>query len=185
MEMWTQEAVDWIKSIRSKGRLLDLSSRDEVGRMLGFMWQVMRATEPLLELAISKSNGKLKEYFAKHLAEEKGHADWLLDDLQFQRPPFNPLAAAMAGSQYYLLNHEVPQAFLGYMLVLETPMLTVEQLEELEAMHGSRLFRCLRHHVQVDPAHNRDLREEIHFHREHSDLIHLNAGQTAYYLTMY
>lgn len=124
--------------------------------------QFMRASESLLGEAIARSEpGHLRDYFNRHLDEEQGHVGWLLEDLEGEELPPHPLPAAMAGTQYYLINHVHPMSLLGYMLALETPT-PISKVEEWEAAYGEKLCRTVRYHAVHDQAHHQDLLMLIH-----------------------
>jgi len=97
---------------------------------------VIRSSVPLMQAAAVACEKRLDSdpvaegmlaYFRKHIPEETGHDDWVLDDLEalgFRRedvlkriPP--PSAAALAGAQYYWIRHVHPVALLGFIAVLE------------------------------------------------------------------
>lgn len=177
-----------IQTIRARGRQLDYSDRDEVVSVLCFLWQIIRASERLLETAITEAGvhecPELMRYYAKHLEEERHHAEWLLEDLGGKKV-YSPLAAALAGTQYYLIQHEHPAALLGYMLALESQTLPLHFVAGMEALHGKELLRTLRLHSEEDPGHRDDLLRVIDAHPKHAGLIAFNAAQTAHYLAMY
>lgn len=132
-------------------------------RSMCFFYRTMVASAPLLEFAIPKSAGRLRAYYEKHLAEERGHEIMLLADLHglgVKEVPLSHAAAQIAGSQYYLIAHEDPALLLGYMLAMEKDSLTLSQVDELAVHHGSELT-ALRHHCEHDPAHKVDLLAEI------------------------
>lgn len=121
------------------------------------------ASVPLLKFAIPKCGGELREYYRKHVAEEEGHDRVLRDDLAALgitdiSPSFQ--AAKIAGSQYYLIAHESPSALLGYMLALESNVLSMFHVEQIEQAHGTKL-ESFRHHAKHDPRHAKDLRRQI------------------------
>lgn len=129
---------------------------------LCFLYSIIRASEPLLEMAIRRSDGELRDYYLRHLGEEQKHDEILLDDLMrigVMPMPYHA-AAQIAGAQYYLLAHDEPESLLGYMLALESFPLSVEEVENIEKHHGFRLD-CARVHAENDPAHSAALREQI------------------------
>lgn len=127
---------------------------------LCWFYRLMVASAPLLEFAIKHCpDNYLKEFYAKHLAEEQGHDEMLAKDLVgmgIDRIPCSMSAARLAGSQYYLIAHHHPAMLLGYMQALESESLPVSLIEELEATHGCELA-CLRHHAIHDPHHIAEL----------------------------
>jgi hypothetical protein len=130
---------------------------------LCFLHGTMRASEGLLRAAIRKGEvDDLGLYFTQHLAEESGHLEMLEEDLrrlgvrtilQF------PEAAALAGAQYYYIEHEHPALLLGYMAAMESRPPSLAYVDALEAEHGPLL--CTRHHALHDPKHAAELRAQI------------------------
>lgn len=121
------------------------------------------ASAPLLEFAIARAKGELKDYYTKHLVEERGHDEMLLEDLKglgVGSVPFNFSAALVAGSQYYLIAHEHPALLLGYMIALEREPMPMEMVKSLEVQHGASLS-ALAHHAEHDRAHLKDLVEQF------------------------
>lgn len=170
------------QTIIRSAKPVDWSDKDALVSKLSFSYQIIKASERLLTEAISElPDCRLRSYYAEHLEEEKNHADWLLEDLGFT-PAYSPLAAAIAGSQYYLIKHEHPAALLGYMAVLEGNGPTLDFINAMEVIHGRKIMRTWRHHVMADIEHHKDIQEEIKAHPEHAKLIEMNAIQTAYYL---
>jgi hypothetical protein len=126
---------------------------------LSFVYRMIVASEPLLELACTKAKGALLAYYRQHLEEERAHDEMLLDDLKRlgvgEVPRFHS-AAAVAGSQYYLLQHDDPALLLGYMRALESSSMPVATVDSLSERHGVDLT-ALRHHALHDPHHKADL----------------------------
>lgn len=127
------------------------------------VYRTIVASAPLLRFAIERSDGDLKAYYEKHLQEEVGHEDMLLDDLKrlgMEVIPLSFVAAQLAGSAYYFIEHEHPAMLLGYMHALERNSPPVELVDDLSRFHGVEL-KALRHHAQHDPGHRADLEEMI------------------------
>lgn len=165
--------------------MVDFAVREELVKSLGFSYQIIRASTNLLRVAIDRlPPSGLRTYYLKHLAEEESHAEWMLDDIG-EEPEYQPLAAAIAGTAYYLIFHAHPAALLGYMLALETPTLTEEFLEKLEQAHGKKLLRTLRIHVTEDPKHREELLRQIALYPMHEKLIARTHDQTLLYLRSY
>ena len=167
---------------------LDLLDRRVFLQNLTFIHSVIAATPKLLSVAMQESHGHLAAYFESHLEEERDHAAWLAEDLrsasiEISKVDISPEAAAMAGSQYYLLYHIDPTALLGYMAVLECFPMTEHQIDALEFAHGTKLCRTLRHHATHDIEHGADVLDEIdrltppQFNRAAQ-----NALQTSFYI---
>jgi hypothetical protein len=105
----------------------------------------------------------LREYLHGHIAEERGHDDWIAADLAASgENPGRCLApipsaevACLVGAQYYWLEHYHPATLLGYIAVLEGNPPKPELVEHLMAVTGlpGPAFRTLRAHAELDPGH--------------------------------
>lgn len=146
---------------------------------LCFMYRLVVASAPLLEFAIPRARGELREYYEKHYAEEVGHDAMLLHDLRglgIKDVPFDYTASQLAGAQYYLIAHHHPALLLGYMAVLEGSPLSSETVEQAEAAHDCELS-VLRHHSAHDPRHFAELeRVRAAMEPEVQDAIAWNAA---------
>ncbi len=138
---------------------------------------IIRASVPLMNEVLQRVSerpddplsSRLGEYVAKHLSEEEGHDEWVLDDLErlgldrshvlARMPPAS--VAALVGAQYYWLHHHHPVAFLGYVAVLEGYPAPAEDIEEMA--ERSRLpraaFSTWIKHAALDPHHSREFDE--------------------------
>src|SRR5678816_129108 len=134
----------------------------DLKKHLHFVYWLMLATEDLLEEAAKRSTGDLKAYFEMHREEERGHPEWMHEDLTRLGVDFSLdyTAAAIAGSQYYLIRQVHPAHLLGYSYVLESSPKPLPWVDELEAKHGP--LPCLRYHAVHDPDHVRGILEQIH-----------------------
>jgi pyrroloquinoline quinone (PQQ) biosynthesis protein C len=128
-----------------------------------WLYHVVKASENLLVQAAAQADAALREYFEHHLEGERGHAEWLREDLLsvgvdvLSTKPL-PIAREMVGSIYYLIFHSDPAALLGYMSVLEGQADNLARmLPELEAEHPASLLRTLKHHAVEDPRHFAEL----------------------------
>ena len=106
-------------------------------------------------------------YLERHIEEERGHDEWLLEDLEAlgvsraevrTRAPADSTARAV-GAQYYWIRHDHPVALLGYVAVVEGRPPSVAFLDEIVARTGlpSSAFRTLYRHAESDVGHGRDL----------------------------
>ncbi len=144
------------ESKRARQVPMNLSDKDQFKACLALVYRLIIASEPLLVLASARSEGSLSEYFLDHLREERGHAGMLKADLLtlgFQEIPHSLPAASIAGSQYYLINHEDPAYLLGYMAVLEGSSMSLSDVDALGKLHGQDSVRTLRLHCEKDPGH--------------------------------
>lgn len=177
-----------MRDVRATYPRIDLTRRDLFLRNLIFIHNVIRASESLLRAACKRSIGDLKAYFAEHLKEEAGHEFWLRNDIatadiDVATLPVLPEAVAMAGSQYYLINHVDPVALLGYMAVLECFPIDAASLDKLEEIHGKVLCRTLRYHAEHDISHGDDVLDQVDMLDDKQfQLVMQNAVQTALYI---
>jgi hypothetical protein len=166
---------------------------------------VIRCSVPLMKAAAERCEKILDadplapgmlEYFRKHIPEETGHDEWVLDDLQtlgYRReevlkriPP--PSAAALAGAQYYWIRHVHPVALLGFIAVLEGTPPDVKFFESTADRIGvpRRAFSNLLLHGKLDPQHRDDLDrtlDALPLTDQHHALMGVSAFQTIHLLT--
>ena len=139
---------------------------------------VIRASVPLMERALERAQtaddpaaAGLAEYLDHHIDEERGHDDWLLEDLEvlgrfpdevLTRPP-SASVAALVGAQYYWIEHYHPVALLGYIGLLEGYPPTIADVAALMARTGyeREAFRTLIRHAELDPLHRDDFDEML------------------------
>jgi hypothetical protein len=166
---------------------------------------VIRASVPLMEAARGQAekraasdavSAKLARYLDEHIAEERDHDEWLLDDLEelgvdraavLARPP-TATVAAVVGAQYYWIFHYHPVALLGYIAVLEGYPPTTELVEVIRARTGYRreAFRTLIKHAELDPGHREELDstlDNLPLTEQQSVVIGVNAMHTVQLLT--
>lgn len=143
---------------------------------LELMHGVLRASVPLMERAAARCaelgaddplSAPLAAYLRAHAEEERGHDDWLLDDLaalganpaavRAQLPP--PAVARMVGAQYYWIEHHHPVALLGYIAVLEdnAPAGWLAGHVATAAGVPDAALRTVREHADLDGGHTADL----------------------------
>jgi hypothetical protein len=179
---------EFIKSLRQIMPSLDLRDRMSFLANLIFDHQLMIASEDLLREAIAHSTGDLQDFFIDHLEDERGHAQWLEDDLagvelDVRAMPISPEAVAMAGSQHYLIRYVDACALLGYMLVLEGFSMPLGYLDEVERIHGKGLCRTLRYHAENDAVHGPAIVAQIEaLDVNRRELVKQNAVQTVFYI---
>jgi hypothetical protein len=169
-----------------------------VPALLVLCHQVMRGSVPLMACARARARAladpvclPLAAYLDEHIAEERGHDDWLLDDLAHAglsraevvaRIP-SPRTAALVGAQYYWVEHEHPVSLLGYLMVLEGHPLPPALIDEMQARSGlpAAAFRTLREHARLDPGHAGDLDgllDALPLTRAHAALLGLSLAHT-------
>lgn len=131
------------------------------------LYQVIRATTPVLEYAARASEGAMRKFYETKLREERGHDLMLMGDLRHAgilpseaigAPP-NPFIAEMVGRQYYLVDFVHASAYLGFIGLLEGFPPTAAQVDELARISGlpSATFRTARMHANVDVKHREEL----------------------------
>lgn len=136
---------------------------------------VIRASVPLMERARERARtlpgdpvaATVADYFRTHIDEERGHDEWLLEDLAslgiqreevLSRPP-SAEVAAVVGAQYYWIDHYHPVALLGYVALLEGYPPVAAEIEDLRRRTGyaPEAFRTLSLHGELDPQHGEEL----------------------------
>ncbi len=141
---------------------------------------IARATVPLLRAAVARlemlrqgdpAAPGLIDVLGHLAAEEEGHDEWLLQDLEVlgvsrqevmsRMPP--PIIASLVGAQYYWLAHHHPVAVMGYVFVTETAPPGKDDLEALIARTGlpRKAFRSLLAHSLLDQKHGADLERAL------------------------
>lgn len=167
---------------------------------------IIRASVPLMEATLeccraSKyvSDPVLKlfgDYLERHILEEGGHDEWILDDAEvlgiqrralLERIPTRT-ALQLVGSQYYWIYHYNPMAMLGYIAVLEGTPPETEFIEDVARRNKLPLeaFSSFLRHAKIDPVHRADLDlllDVLPLSKEQLGLIGLSAVQTIQYLT--
>ena len=157
---------------------------------------VIRASVPLMLSAHDRSKAMapdhvaeaLAPYLERHIEEERGHDEWVLEDLEalgidrsevLSRVPSQSVAC-MIGSQYYWTLHFHPVTLLGYLAVTEgypTPPQLIEQLVRRTGLPRSA-FRTLVEHAELDSGHGDEIDQMIDslpLLREHEEAIGLSA----------
>jgi hypothetical protein len=127
-----------------------LRGKTDVAIMLQFNYGIMLASENLLKEAGMDD------------IEERGHAEWLKEDmirLGIEIPLYDYAAATIAGAQYYYIRHVHPMVLLGYRAALECRPMSIESVNMLEKEMG--LMPCLRYHAIHDVDHGRQIIEQI------------------------
>lgn len=137
---------------------------------------VTRASVPVMEAARQQAEllapddpvaAGVASYLEHHIPEERGHDDWVLEDLEALgvgaeralRPLPSPNVAELIGSQYYWLRHYHPVTLLGHMTVMEGYPPSPEFVASLMERTGypRDAFRALRRHSYIDLEHRADL----------------------------
>jgi Iron-containing redox enzyme len=149
--------------------------RDLYPRYLVMSHGIIRASVPLMAAARDRCGAldgdpvaaAVAAYTDSHIPEERGHDEWLLEDLAtlgvdratvVSRPP-SATVAALVGAQYYWIHHVHPVALLGYVMLLEGYPPSTSTVDELRARTGydAPAFRTLLAHADLDPHHGDEL----------------------------
>lgn len=130
-----------------------------------FLYHVVVASERLLERAAERATGDLRAYFLAHLEEERGHEEWLAQDLAsigvaVKKTLIPPEAMEMVGCVYYLIEHVDPVALLGYMSAMERSP-SDDLMGRWEKEYPPSLLRTLRYHAVHDREHARGIHRMI------------------------
>jgi Iron-containing redox enzyme len=165
----------------------------------------IRASVPLLETALDRARSLspadplaagLVDYLRRHAEEERGHDEWLLEDLQsvgvapaelLSRPPSGAVAA-LVGAQYYWVLHYHPVCVLGYLMVIEGNPPDRRSLVDLQSRSGlpASAFRTMLEHADLDGGHAAelaDLLDRLPLSPDHDEALGLSAISTIAGLT--
>jgi hypothetical protein len=167
---------------------------------------MIRASAPLMQHA-ERSCGSpehagdpvlraFADYLRRHIREETGHEQWILDDaeaLGIERAAIlrhlpHEAVTRLVGVQYYWIYHYNPIALAGYIAVMEGNPPTVEFTEGAAHRHNLPLkcFSAFLHHAKLDPQHKRDLDDlldSLPLTADHLALIGLSSLHTLRTLT--
>ena len=161
------------------------------------LYCAVRAVVPLMETARARAMAMaatcpvaalLVPYLQDHIAEETGHDQWLLEDLEvlglsrsevLSRPPARTVAA-LVGSQYYWVQHVHPVGLLGYMAMFEGYPPARQEIDQVQGAtgYGAEAFRTHLLHADLDPHHGDDLDhllDSLRLTEQQRTLIGLNA----------
>lgn len=110
---------------------------------------------------------RVADYLDKHVVEERGHCEWVLDDLAalgFDRDeesgrPLSVHAASLLGCAYTWSFEVHPAAIMGFLAVFEGDPMTVPFLESVIERHGMprEAFGFYLDHARIDPQHSADI----------------------------
>jgi Iron-containing redox enzyme len=167
---------------------------------LRVLYGSMRASVPLLETARDRARdlsptdplaAGLVDYLRRHAEEERGHDEWLLQDLQsvgvdsaeLLRRPSSGAVAALIGAQYYWTLHYHPVCILGYLIVLEGNPPSQRSLQDLQGRSGlpPSAFRTMLEHADLDIDHAAelaDLLDRLPLSPDHNEALGLSAIST-------
>ncbi|MET9416943.1 iron-containing redox enzyme family protein [Streptomyces klenkii] len=169
-------------------------------RYLCLLHAAIRATVPLMDLALERARalapadpvaGGLTAYLARHRREERGHDDWVREDLRALGYDADALLRAMpgatvaelVGAQYYWIRHHHPVCLLGHIAVLEgyPPSKDLTGLLRDRTGHPAEAFRTLHRHAALDARHRDELLrtlDRLPLTAEHHRAIGISAFHT-------
>jgi hypothetical protein len=117
----------------------------------------------LLALASALTEVKLNNlhyHFIKHLKEESGHENLAKLDCEklgfgLEAFPELPSTCAFYQTQYYYIQNVHPQAFFGYIIMLEGAASNIgaKCMAKAKAAHGEKAVHFWQTHSDEDPAH--------------------------------
>lgn len=153
------------------------ASPDFPGRypaLLRELYVLSRGGLPLMEAARDEARRRgdraaqlVAAYLDRHVEEERGHCEWVLDDLaalgfdrtEEARRPLTFRAASLLGCGYTWTFEAHPAAILGFLAVFEGDPMTVPFLQEVAARHGlpEAAFGFYLDHARIDPRHSAEI----------------------------
>jgi hypothetical protein len=148
--------------------------RELYPKLLRELFVVSRGGIPLMEAVRDealrredRASRLLAAYLHKHVAEERGHCEWVLDDLavlgfdrvEEARRPLTFHASSLLGCAYTWSFEVHPAAILGFLAVFEGDPMTVPFLEAVIARQGlpKEAFGFYLDHARIDPQHSADI----------------------------
>jgi pyrroloquinoline quinone (PQQ) biosynthesis protein C len=169
-------------------------------------YSIIRASVPLMQAAeqacakpCHADDAVLQgfgHYLHKHIPEETGHHEWILDDgeaLGLNRaeiPERLPKESAtqLVGVQYYWIHHYNPIALAGYIATMEGNPDPVEFIEALATRTKLPLkcFSSFLYHAKIDHRHRRELDEVLDalpLTSAHLELIGISSLRTIRQMT--
>jgi hypothetical protein len=168
--------------------------------LLCWMHAVSRATVPMMAAAEERAHelaardvvaARMVEYLAKHIAEERGHDEWIRQDLAAlgldpdepvrRVPP--PVVASLVGAQYYWIAHHHPAALLGFLAVVEgyPPRRGLDEEVAARTGYPREAFRSIRRHAHLAIKHRDDFSkffDSLRLGPEHEEVIEVSALHT-------
>jgi pyrroloquinoline quinone (PQQ) biosynthesis protein C len=167
---------------------------------------IIRASVPLMQAAAAACNVPqhandealqgFARYLRRHIPEETGHHEWILDDGEamgldrkaiLARLP-KESATELVGVQYYWIHHYNPIALAGFIATMEGDPPTTEFIEAIARRNKLSLncFTSFLYHARIDPQHRRDLDavlDALPLSKDHLELIGLSSLRTIRMMT--
>lgn len=140
---------------------------------------IIRATVPLMEEAEQQARARVDDpvglgvasFLAAHIERERGHDEWVLEDLELIGVPRSVVlgreasttVARLVGANYYRIKHCHPVALLGYVAVMEGTPPSRTLIDRLVDGSGypRAAFRAFEKHGELDIHHRDDLYNAI------------------------
>jgi hypothetical protein len=120
---------------------------------------------------IGRDRSELRNYLEQHIEEERGHEQWVLNDLEnlgYQREAVTqslPLSETieLIGSQMYVVRHIQPAGLVGYVYMMESRPPNHAFLRALQAAYSipSSAMTFLAGHGDADIVHSQELRDVL------------------------
>jgi hypothetical protein len=154
----------------------------------------------VMSLAASRcmqSHRQLAEYLLKHAAEERGHNQWALEDLNARRVSMLlaqkarpvPACAAMIAYEYFLAEHGNPVALFGWMYILEAVGADLGPDATKGLRKAQMPVRFVAGHAQADQKHATEILAQIKANvtdrQDRSDLLYAAEVSAVLYVTMF
>jgi len=187
-----QSVLDHVEQLGASAQEFPWENKTAYGYWLAQTYYFVRHTTSFLSLTASRFGPweRDRQYFQlRHLKEESGHDQLLLDDLDalgLRLEAFIelPETAALYQSQYYFIDHENPASHWAYAYLLEG--LAAKKIrtfiERVESSHPTGSSKFLRVHMDEDQGHfQRGLGMLDHLTAAEADSYQRNLAQVAYF----
>ncbi len=127
---------------------------------------------------------RLVPYWDKHIREEAGHDEWLLDDMRglgmdvdgLLGVPPTPDVAELMGTLHFWVLHTHPVAAVGYFYFVERNVPNTETVDYMARAAGIEPthLKTFHRHAAIDVAHGHELEElvdSLPLTAQHRDLL--------------
>jgi hypothetical protein len=132
------------------------------------MYHYVKFSCPLMGLVLShRPAAAFSRYLENHIAEESGHEQWVLDDLERLGLPRSFVVSllpsrenlALIGTQYYIIQNLHPLGYFGYIYALECNPPSLASIADLSRrlLVPLECLTALAGHAEADPGHIQDL----------------------------
>ena len=167
---------------------------------------IIRASVPLMQAAERACSSprhtgdpvleRFAHYLHRHIPEETGHHEWILDDgeaMGIERSAIlarlpKESATELVGVQYYWIEHYHPIALAGYIATMEGDPPSIDFIEDVARRNHLPLncFTSFLYHARIDFEHRRELDEALDalpLTADHLALIGLSSLRTIRMMT--